>query len=779
MKLLSGVVAATVTLPKGSDGAIQGWWSEAHKNEGVILFGASDLLLITADVFQFEELGNEPTGRTANTYLATVLANDQDPDRRGLFRAWSFFRTQRPAYERLTVDRLERLVAKFAPICGAYNVTCSVLLGYGWADIYLDLSSDSLNSLFAAIVACRAVTLDDPPAGVFHNAFTIVGVDFDRKDDVENLREEVMPRISLRVEPSELASVIKDVLPQHFSPERWTFTVTSGKRDVFIMPVSSSVPFSEFWEGHRAIRRQIGQVGFPVHKLETHFDFKTDIVIAEPQQTKPSSRCSCSNDGKKVELKFDAAAKQCDRMGPGLRNSFHGLARLYLEALDGGEGCCDFDAAAAHFFSQRALFLEYQKLCQAAKAMAGSTTAEAQRMRRRRELLRDVIERLEVSSVFIFNQEQNGTYSDLLSRSERVSLYRGGMQKINVALLIAIDNLIARCDLSIWPMLCWWPAGQIQSERPTGVIKVPVFYLHRPEVAFFLIIHELGQLVAYDYYRRQPVGAVDETLPLVLTKYDIRFLSSGNISSGNADPRRDLVEYAENRGVDTGKFITDIWADVFLLRVGFSGDPHWWRNFLFEQFLDLVRSEHGLTSVNVRCVHFVARLICLSAATLTLAANRDGPDRFRIQAADLSTARSATRLYLDKLATAARFKQLVTEQDSVDEILADEAVIDKATDIADRYRPWISEAMAHVDAIVADAEAPSEKIEEIKDGTLIEIDSAQITSYFRALLNIQEQAVDATNDEKRALFLARSALISSILGSCERQPRLPKEKVRP
>src|SRR5207248_9228061 len=147
-------------------------------------------------------------------------------------------------------------------------------------------------------------------------------------------------------------------------------------------------------------------------------------------------------------------------MGPGLRNSFHGLARLYLEALDGGEGCCDFDAAAAHFFSQRALFLEYQKLCEDAEGMTGSDRAEAQITRRRRDLLRDVIDRLEVSSVFIFNQEQNGTYSDLLSRSERVSLYRGGMQKINVALLIAIVNLIERTGLSILPMLCWWPAGQ-------------------------------------------------------------------------------------------------------------------------------------------------------------------------------------------------------------------------------------------------------------------------------------------------------------------------------
>src|SRR5207248_9698120 len=95
----------------------------------------------------------------------------------GLFRAWSFFRAQRPEYERLTVDRLEKLIEKFRPICERYDLSCRVLLGYGWADLYLDLSSELLNPLFSAVVACRAVTLDDPPApGVFHNAFTIVGV---------------------------------------------------------------------------------------------------------------------------------------------------------------------------------------------------------------------------------------------------------------------------------------------------------------------------------------------------------------------------------------------------------------------------------------------------------------------------------------------------------------------------------------------------------------------------------------------------------------------------
>lgn len=776
MKLLSGVVAATVTLPRGSDEAIQGWWSEARKNEGVILFGASDLLLITADVFQFERLGDEPTGRTANTYLATALADVHNSDRRGLFRAWSFFRAQRPTYERLTVERLERLIAKFAPICRQYDVTCRVLLGYGWADLYLDLSAESFNALFAAIVACRAVTLDDPPAGVFHNAFTIVGVDFDRKDDAEKLTEDVMPRISLRVEPSELGNVIKDILPRYFDLDLWSVTVTSGKRDIFIMPRKSSVAFKEFWEGHRAIRRRIGEPGFPVHKMETHFDFEPNVVLPGPQETRQTSRCNCSADGKEVEKKFDDAAKECRRMGPGLKNSFHGLARLYLEALDGGEGCCDFDAPAAHFFSQRALFQEYQKLCTDTQAADGSSSAEARRMRRRRDLLRDVIDRLEVSSVFIFNQEQNGTYSDLLSRSERVSLYRGGMQKINVALLIAIDHLIARCALSIWPMLCWWPAGQIQSERPTGVIKVPVFYLHRPEVAFFLIIHELGQLFAYDYYRKRPLPEPDE--PLVLTKEDLRLLRDANISSGHADLGRDVVEYAENRGVDTGKFATDLWADVFLLRVGFANDLLWWRNFLFEQFLDLLRSEHGLASVHVRCVHFVARLICLSAATVALAARREGADRFRIGSADLQTARIATQQYLDSAVLADRFERLITEENDVGEVLTDTAVIDKAADIADQYSHWVTEAMEHVDTIAVDAPAPADKLQQIKDGTLTEIDPSQITSYFRELLNIHEHAADATDDEKRALFLARTALISSILGSCERKPRLAKEKLR-
>lgn len=785
-----GVVAATVTLAKGSDDAIADWLDDVPEKEGVLLFGSSDLLVITSNVSQFDGSGREATGRTANTYLAASLDGIGDGGRPRMFRALSFLRAQRPQYERFSSETLENLRAQFKAICQRYGVSCRILLGYGWADLYLDLGSEQISPLFRAIVGCRSVMLkaepECPAPGVFHNAFTIVGVAWSRRNEVEQLDEEVRPKISLRVEPTELTDLIKnpECLRKHFPREVWDISITSGKRDIFILP-RRPVRFGDFWIAHREIRRSIGEERPSIHKMETHFDFGEEILAPSQDFTTPLA-CACSGEGAKLAKRFREAAEKCDEMGPGLKKSFDGLANLYEEALDARDSCCDFDAAAANYFSQRALFREYHELWKAAEQEGASDSAEAQRRRRRRSLLHDVIDRLEVSSVFIFNQEQNGSYSDLLSRSERVSLYRGGMQKINVALLIAIDNLVRRQNLPIWPMLCWWPAGQIQSERPIGVIKVPVYFLHRPEVAFFLIIHELGQLTAYDYYRKQPPPPPEDE-KLGLTPEDRRFARSEfkallttkglqRILVDRAETQ-DTAEYAENRGIDAGKFITDLWADAYLLRMGFRNDVGACRDFLFEQFLELVRGEHGLFPLRARSVQFVARLICVAAATLKIDERSAGKEWSAITMDDLKHARFVTRQYLDDARAAGRFEAWTGKGEDIHVTLR--IVLPAAANLASDYSDWVDEALQHVESFTPDEEASPANLEKIKNGTLTEIVPSEITSYFRALLDIQEPPAGASDEEKRPLFLARAALISSILASCERVPRLPIEESRP
>jgi len=766
LKLSSGVIAATVTLSNGSDSKIEQWWSP--DSDGVILFGASDLLEIKSDVFEFGASTDEPRGRTANTYLAAALHDPSAKPPSGLFRALSFFRAQRPQHERLTTnENLHEILGEFHRICDGYDVSCRVLLGYGWADLYLHLGCESLNGLFAAIVGCRSLTLaSDRERGVFQNAFTIVGIDSKRVEDAGTLIEPVSPQLSLRVTPSELRGFIMKGLP--FDDDHWNKTVTSGKRDIFITP-KDRVPFGEFWKAHHEIRQQIGKPEFPVHKMETHFDFVPDDVLPPPQKTAPSERCHCSRDGKTQEASFRKAAKACKVMGPGLKQSFEGLANLYREALGGRENCCDFDAAAAHLFSQRKIFMHYQQLCDKSLEYATidikhlvdeAALAEVLRTVRRRDLLRDAIERLEVSSVFIFNQEQNGSYSDLLSRSERVSLYRGGMQKINVALLIAIDGLIERvirraptfngAEFRMVPMLCWWPAGQIQSERPTGVVKVPVFYLHQPEVAFFLIIHELGQLIAFEHDGQKPVSTAYSTADFE------KMLAEGILLGTTQD--------AESLGVDTGKFITDLRADVLLLRAGFANDIARLHRFLLDQFLLLIESEHGLSLLYVRCAQFMARMTCIAAAAAKFkAAKGNDAQQYVLTKEDRARAAVEVRKYLTP--------ELIDQRSAVEASLAvdllDPAVLAQAEKWVDTYHEWVEEAMRYVDEMAADAEAPAASIDLVREGWLTEIDSAQITSYFRALLSMKENGADA-----RSLFRARAALISSILGYCERKPRL-------
>lgn len=777
MKLGERVIAATVTLPKGEKGEIDGAWHQASDSRCVILFGASDLLQITSDVENFQESTRRKDGRTVNTYHATVLRDVHKCSRPGLFRALSFLRTHRPDYEQLTATRLGQLLAKFRRICRHYNVECRALLGYGWADLYLELGSDLLDPLFAAIVGCRSVRIDPGGPGVFQNAFTIFGVDTRRETDAAASTERVSPQISLRVTPGELRHFIDHELP--FPDEDWNVTVTSGKRDIFLVP-RQPVAFNDFWFAHHMVREQIGQKDFPVRKMETHFDFPPAHVLPVPVETSTTPlHCKCAEAGEKVVQWFRQAADACQLMEHGLRNSFAGLERLYLDALD-GESCCDFDAPAAHFFSQRQILWNYQKLhakaARAARAAEYPEEFEEEELReltdpavllgirRRLALLRDAIERLEVSSVFIFNQEQNGSYSDLLSRSERVSLYRGGMQKLNTALLIAIDHLIDDVIRSspkfsdpvfqVTPMFCWWPAGQIQSERPTGVIKVPVFYLQQPEVALFLIMHELGQLVSYEYDQLRLEENLISTVEF--TAFDAALMAENKIGSG-------MLPAIESLG-DAGKFITDLRADIFLLRVGFANDIAQWRDFVLEQFLDSIASEHALSDLYPRGIQFMARLIAIE-----LAAHRaDGPRPITDKDRQEATLEAAA--YLTREVQTGRLAPLLKEEKTIIAVLTDKASQNHASHLIQTNHEWIEDALLLMASMPTEPPAEPKAVEQIRQGHLTPIDTASITSYFRGVLQLRK-----TQNDTEDLSRARAALISSILGYCKRHPRLERE----
>jgi hypothetical protein len=818
LQLQAGVVAATVTLPNGSDEVIAEWAKEnGAGGQSAILFGSSDMLLMSPEVYEFDRSRNEKKiGRTVNNYHAAILRDLHWNGEPRLFRALSFLRAQRPEYERLSLEQLEQLIEEFEVICTRHDVACRVLLGYGWADLYLYFSSEELDRLFSAVVACRTVSLKTGGAGVFRNAFTIVGIDVDRQTKATVATELVRPKISLRVEPSELRDLIENRLPGQFPSEEWKVTVTSGKRDIFIIP-HESIPFGTFWDAHSQWRRQIGLPNSPIYKMETHFDFAPSVVLPDNSATGRSTPCQCQESASALEEAFLIAVRECKSMGPGLARSFDGLARLYLEALDDADSCCDFDAAAAHYFGQRRLFREYQDLCEQAQKTIGDDSAEALRIRRRRDLIRDVLDRLEISSVFIFHQEQNGSYADLLSRSERVSLYRGGMQKINSVLLMAIDSLIERYDLPLCPMLCWWPAGQIQSERPIGVIKVPVYFLHQPEVALFLIIHELGQLAAYEYYRKLDIPPVAR-ITRQFSELDAQMLRDAAIQDPRvqmpregANPTLDQLGIpgpsSESRGmiwfsgqaerfrIDTGKLITDMWADVFLLRVGFSHDTNGLLNFLFEQFLSLLILEKETASSTVRIVQFVARLITVLAVEHRLA-REENPGNSDITEAEINRARHGAMLYLDDAFRFPRFAEQIAEEEKnlqagqaapvslVDKFL-DESVVGKAADIAFGYRSYLTDVMAYTAKYNVEPDTPPADLNDLKQGVLAQIDPSRIPSYFRAYLALgrigsttkpNEQRTPEEIEENRRLFLARSALVSSILASYDRKPRLPIAK---
>lgn len=764
LQVQSGVIAATLALSSGRDtlNLAQAELPLLHlPRENAVLFGASDLLVMATTTTGFDAADAllSATGRSPNWYSAVSLGRVHGDDRPRTFRALSFLRFDRPDYERLTLPRLSALLAEFQRISETRDVTCEVLLAYGWADVYLDIRADGLKDLFSAVTQYRAAEIEAGKA-LLRNGFTIVGVDLRNVEAASKHTELVRPTVTLRVSPSALADVLDRIVPEYFGDVR--ADVTTGKRDVIVTP--QPLRFHEFWSIHQKLIDQLDTPGFPIQKIETHFQFSRKELFIPSRSYAPSQHCPCAAQGERHAERFKRAIAASDEMG-GLKRSFEGLAQLYVDALKDADSCCDFDAAAGHYFSQYQLLDHYHELTRQVQA-----TPEDLKLERRWNLYRVALERLDISSLFIFHQEQNGSYVDLVTRSERVSLFRGGLQKINAVLLSAIQTIIDEHKLPILPMLCWWPAGHIQSERPIGVIKVPISYLYEPETALLLIIHELGQLTAYERFEsliKEPRDVEANVLP-----FDLDGLKS--IRS-----RRKLIEALEDCLRAEGTLMMDIVADAFLLRVGFADDLQAMREFLFKQFVASEYSRAPQTESGFRyCVHIAARLMCMIIAARVFGPPKR-PDRadhdpasnlfgasFEMSESDLKVAREATEEFLEAVAVAPEY-DLRTMRPGLADVLRSGDTLNEAIRKIEFARNQMKELLESFVGMVPRLVNLGGLEPVFEEGVLADIDAPDIVASFCELFF---RASDS--DDQSAVFIARSALIASALASLPARRRL-------
>lgn len=768
VKLSDGVVAITMSLTRGSNDAVLQAGTPSSARQSILLFGSSDLLLIQRGTdFETDTTVLSNVARTANWYHALSLETLHTDDRPRPFRGLAFFRLHRPRLDRPTLFRLTSILEQFGAICSAKDVAAEALLGYGWADLYLDLRADRFDRLFETVAACRAIQMDGH--SVFRNSFTIAGVDLSLLEQAKTSHELIRPSMALRVAPSELSRMIRTELRAYFPEGQWRFEIATGKRDVVVTSIEP-IRFCDFWSIHEQVRTLIGDDA-RVYKVETHLQFEPESILGAPgPPAEPPTRCSCARNGRALQKSFNHAIDGCrESIGQGLKQSYKGLSHLYRETLEDRDNCCDFDAAAAHFFSQKKVIGEYMEIADYVRSVRTVYRSGEIQARRRWDLYREAFERLDISSMIIFQQEQNGSYTDLLTRSERVSLFRGGMQKINTVLLAAIDSLREQYELNVLPMLCWWPAGQIQSERPIGVIKVPVFFLYQPEIAMFLIIHELGQLSAYEYLRtRADDGTpMDDEPPFDPSAQDIEDMKKLLIRTDPLPTPERYLDILEERGRDTGKVLTDMFADLFLLHVGFGNDMDAVRVFLFEQFL---RSEHTLEPESPRgkayCVFLVARLIAMFAANERLAVDPAPTSPFTFR--ELIDAKDDAITFLDRAIRLRRFRSLFDERPRLHAVVTDTAVVDRAAGIVEREQRWIRIAIEFAERFARKARYGRPRgRSSLVSGNVVQIDPNRIPDYFRTLLEISEEDADT-------LFRARAALTTSVLTSCDPRRRLER-----
>jgi hypothetical protein len=768
VKLSDGVVAITMSLTRGGNDAVLQASTHSPNSESILLFGSSDLLLIQrGNQFDTDTPSLSDVARTANWYHAVSFGKLYDDDRPRPFRGFTFFRLHRPQFDRLTQIRLTSILKKFGEICTANDVAAEALLGYGWADIYLDLRAERFDTLFKTVAACREIALEGH--AVFRNSFTIAGVDLRYLTDAKRSDEPILPSIALRIAPNELSRMLHNELRAFFPSERWKFEITTGKRDVMVTSLNP-IKFRDFWDIHEAVRTLIGDDN-RIYKVETHLQFTPESILDEPAAAiAPPKRCSCASFGAMLQQSFNASIDGCrESIGQGLKQSYKGLSHLYRETLEDRDNCCDFDAAAAHFFSQKKVLGEYMEIAEYVRGAYTVYRSAEIKARRRWDLYREAFERLDISSMIIFQQEQNGSYTDLLTRSERVSLFRGGMQKINTVLLAAIDSLRDQYGLNVLPMLCWWPAGQIQSERPIGIIKVPVFYLYQPEIAMFLIVHELGQLSAYEFLRVRPDDneSFDDDPPFEPSPQDIADMKKMFIRADPLPTPERYLGILEERGRDTGKVLTDMFADLFLLHVGFGNDIDAVRVFMFEQFL---QSEHAREPKSPRgtayCVFLVARLIAMAAANERLALDPAEKTPFTLR--ELIAAKDDAITFLSRVIRLDQFKVILDETPGLHSVVTDRAVVNRAADIVNREQRWLRLAIEFAEPFARKVHyTKPQGTSALVDGTVVQINPLRIPDYFRMLLGISQE-------DQEELFRARAALTMSVLASCDRQRRLER-----
>jgi hypothetical protein len=776
LNISSGVVFGTVQLQFGNQSdiellqAVQNQRPEQDpKPAGVSLLGPADLLIYIEGVFDFRSETNllRAHGHMPNWHLAVALNTSASSASRN-FRTIGFFRFERPAYESVTTSDLSALLSTIERTSAEYGISSRVLLGFGWADLYIDMRGDELAAIYRCMAACRALTL--PNGGrVFRNAFSVIGFEVPATEHLETSRQLVRPSIALRIAPDQLSTVIQRIrkLTELFG---WHVDVSPGKRDLSLRP-AESIELARFLRAHRAVRSLNVSPEEPVRKIETRIYFSPDelgidAAIVPTIGDQAFIGCQCLEDGKKASDRFLSVIDNWHVMHQGLAQSFTGLAHLYREALQDRDSCCDYDQAAAHFFSQAEFLERYRELSNRVAASSDLT------VRREWQQMRESVGLLDILSIAMFNQEQNGSYADLLSRSERMPLFSGGMQKLNSVLYSAIAPIVKACRLSTSPVLCWWPVGHVQVVRPLSIIKVPIFYVYEPEVALFLMIHEVGQLFAL-----QNDASVDLSDPVTKARYEDFLRLFGRAIKGNTQrleeegqlPRSTprAQDTYHSRSTDAGLLLTDLYADFVMLRVTLQHDLNRFIQFALRQYL-VSEYSTSASKVSVRTYAFMVLARTYAAAFACRLARR--PDLNSI----------AQLPYDATAASAGVYFHLVMEMPDLQPILDDRPAA--KTDLLDPQlhadvcallrTPLLQDRMDFSFNKTKDLpslsnfSAPPQGSTELAKGRMTQLDADRLAEYCDALLHLPR----VTETQRRTLFRARSAFVMSALASA-RPPR--------
>jgi hypothetical protein len=218
---------------------------------------------------------------------------------------------------------------------------------------------------------------------------------------------------------------------------------------------------------------------------------------------------------------------------------------------------------------------------------------------------------------------------------------------------------------------------------------------------------------------------------------------------------------------DLGVLITDMFADSYLLAVGFSDHFRRMGTFLFEQFLRLEETaEPESLSAFKLTVSLFARLLAMAIAKNRRASciSSDVP----IAQSELRQARGDVTHFLTHAVYHPRFASLLTERRKRVRITVRDVVVEREAirlvTMAERAIRMASDFSARFTGPASLSKADPPNAAAIERGEVTEIERTRITDYFGRLLDIED------SDER--LFRARAALVASVLISCEPRRRL-------